>query len=48
MRKRGERQGEKRFGALIDQLMKDGRMDEVRKAATCLRDRKRLYQEYGI
>lgn len=46
--KRGERQGEKRLGMLIDQLIRDGRIDEVRKAATCLNIRKRLYQEYGI
>ncbi|MDO4333394.1 MAG: Rpn family recombination-promoting nuclease/putative transposase [Eubacteriales bacterium] len=46
--KRGERQAEKRFGTLIDRLMKDGRIDDVKKAATCLSVRKRLYQEYKI
>lgn len=47
-RKEGRKEGEERLGALISRLYKDGRGDEVLKAASSVRFRNRLYREYGM
>ena len=45
---RGQKKGEETLGRLISALLTDGRIDDVKKAASSARVRKRLYKEYGI
>lgn len=47
-RREGRKEGEERLGALISRLYKDGRGDEVLKAASSVRFRNRLYREYDM
>ena len=46
--KRGEKRGEDNMSLLIKSLLSDNRLDDVKKATTSVRFRKRLYKEYGI
>lgn len=46
--KQGVRQGEERLGALICRMYKEGRGEEVPKAAESVCFRNKLYREYGI
>lgn len=46
--KRGERRGEKRTAALISRLLRDGRIEDIRRATESAAVRKKLYLEYGI
>lgn len=46
--KQGVKKGEARLGALISLMYKEGRGEEVPKAAESIRFRNRLYREYGI
>lgn len=47
-RKEGRKEGEEQLSSLIQRLAKDGRMDDILKAAKSVRVRRRLYQEYSI
>ena len=44
----GRTEGEDRLGTLISKLMAEGRMDDVKKAASDKAARDELYKEFGI
>lgn len=44
----GRTEGEDRLGTLISKLMTEGRMDDVKKAASEKAAREELYKEFGI
>ena len=44
----GRTEGEDRLGTLISKLMAEGRMDDVKKAASDKAAREALYKEFGI
>ena len=44
----GRTEGEDRLGTLISKLMTEGRMDDVKKAASDKASREALYKEFGI
>ena len=44
----GRTEGEDRLGTLISKLMTEGRMDDVKKAASDKAAREALYKEFGI
>lgn len=46
--KRGQKQGEQRLGSLITKLLKDNRTEDALAASKSVRERNRLYAEYGI
>ncbi len=45
---RGRKQGETLMAMLMQRLFADGRMEDAKRAADSERDRKELYQEYGL
>ncbi len=45
---RGRKQGETLMATLMQRLFADGRMEDAKRAADSERDRKELYQEYGL
>ena len=45
---RGEKRGEARLGRLISRLCKEGKMEDIGKAADNIQVRRRPYREYGI
>lgn len=46
--KKGIEIGEKRFGALVERLMEEGRIGDVKEAAGSLEVRQKFYREFGI
>ena len=44
----GQAKGENKLGALINSLIKAGRNDEIKKAASDTEYRQKLYEEFGI
>lgn len=47
-KREGKREGEEKLSALIKKLHLDNRTDDIIKAASSVRVRRRLYQEYNI
>jgi len=41
-------QGEDKLAKLIEYLLKDNRIEEIRRVSSDVEYRKRLYKEYGI
>lgn len=46
--KRGEKRGEEKMSRLISCLCKEGRTEDIGRAADNIQVRRRLYREYGI
>ena len=47
-KKRGEKNGERRFAALAERLMKDSRTEDLERAVSSEAFRRKLYREYGM
>ena len=45
---RGQRQGEERLSALLQKLLKSGRIDDISKVSTDAIYREKLYQEFDL
>ena len=46
--KRGEKRGEARYKSLCDHLLKDGRIEDLKKAVSDETYTEKLYKEYGL